>query len=103
MRDLVVVFGIVLLVPIALMRPWLGFLGYTLIGFWNPHKFTWALKDMRIALIVGVATLIGLALTRERRGVAWSRELVIMLMLASFFIVTTAFAWAPDAAFAQLD
>jgi putative inorganic carbon (HCO3(-)) transporter len=103
MRDFVVLLGIVALVPVAIARPWMGFLGYTLIGFWNPHKFTWALQDIRIALIVGVATLIGLALTRDRRGIPWSRELVLMLCLSAYFVLTTLFAWAPGPAFVQLD
>ena len=103
MRDLLVFLGIVGLVPAALARPWIGFLGYTLIGFWNPHKFTWYLQDLRIALIVGMATLLGLAFTRDRRGIPWTRELVLMLLLAAYFIVTTIFAWNPDAAAVQLD
>ena len=103
MRDLVVLLGIAGLVPAALMRPWIGFLGYTIIGFWNPHKFTWYLQDIRIALIVGVATLVGLALTPERRGIPWTRELVLMLLLAAYFVITTLFAWSPDAAGQQLD
>jgi putative inorganic carbon (hco3(-)) transporter len=98
MRDFLVLMGIVVLVPVALVRPWLGFLGYTLIGFWNPHKFTWYLQDIRIAFIVGVATLVGLAVTRDRKGIAWSAELVLMLLLAGCFVVTTLFAWAPEAA-----
>jgi len=103
MRDFLVLTGIVVLVPIALARPWLGFLGYTLIGFWNPHKFTWYLQDIRIAFIVGVATLIGLAVTRDRRGIPWSAELTLMLLLAGYFVVTTLFAWAPEPAQEQLD
>ena len=103
MRDFLVIMGIVVLVPVAFVRPWLGFLGYTLIGFWNPHKFTWYLQDLRIALLVGVATLVGLALTKDRKSIPWSRELVLMLLLAGYFCITTLNAWAPDAAAVQLD
>lgn len=103
MRDIVLVAVLVALVPLALARPWLGFLGYTLIGFWNPHKFTWQLQDVRIALMVGGATLLGLFLTRQRRGIPWNRELVLMLALAAYFTVTTQFAWAPEAASEQWD
>ncbi|HTE43081.1 MAG TPA: putative O-glycosylation ligase, exosortase A system-associated [Steroidobacteraceae bacterium] len=102
MRDVVVLLGVICLLPAALARPWIGFLGFTLIGLWNPHKFTWYLKDMRIALLVAAATLIGLVITRERKGIAWSRELVLMLVFAIYFTVTTQFAWAPEAAAAQL-
>jgi probable O-glycosylation ligase (exosortase A-associated) len=101
MRDLVVVLGLAGLLPMALAQPWIGLLGYTLIGFWNPHKFTWYLKDLRIAFVVGLATLIGLAVTRDRKGVAWSRELVLMIMLAVYFVITSFFAWVPEAARAQ--
>jgi putative inorganic carbon (hco3(-)) transporter len=103
MRDLIVVLAIVMLVPVALVRPWIGLLGYTVIGFWNPHKFTWYLQDMRIAFFVGVATLVGLALTRDRKWFSWSRELVLMVLLAIYFAITTAFAWVPDDATDQYD
>jgi putative inorganic carbon (hco3(-)) transporter len=103
MRDVILVLALVMLVPLALARPWIGFLGYTLIGFWNPHKFTWYLQDLRIALAVGVATLIGLVFTRERKGIPWSRELVVMVLLAAYFGITTLFAWVPSVAAQQLD
>ncbi len=103
MRDIVVLLGAVVLIPLAFARPWLGFLGYTLIGFWNPHKFTWYLKDMRIALMVGMATLVGLLVTRERRGIAWSKEMVLMIVLMVYFTITSMFAWVPEVAWGQWD
>jgi probable O-glycosylation ligase (exosortase A-associated) len=103
MRDLIVLLAVVGLIPLALARPWVGFLGYTLIGFWNPHKFTWTLQDMRVALAVGGATLVGLVLTRERKPIPWSRELVLMILLAVYFVITTLVAWSPAAAYDQLD
>jgi probable O-glycosylation ligase (exosortase A-associated) len=103
MRDFLVVMGVIVLVPVALVRPWIGFLGYTLIGFWNPHKFTWYLQDMRIALAVGLATLVGLVFTRERKSIPWNRELVLMVLLAAYFTLTSLFAWVPSAAWSRLD
>src|SRR5262245_29609070 len=103
MRDLIVILCVVALVPMALARPWIGLLGYTLIGFWNPHKFTWTLQNFRIALLVGGATLVGLAVTRDRKSIPWTRELVLMLLLAVYFVFTTLLAWSPGAAYEQLD
>lgn len=101
MRDLIVLFGLGAAVPVALFRPWLGVLAYSLVGFLNPHRLTWSLQSVPFALMIAVATLIGLVLTREKKGIPWTRELALMVLLALDFTFTTFSAWEPTDAWDQ--
>ncbi len=102
-RDFVLLGIIAVLIPLALFRPWTGVLSWAWIGYMNPHKLVWSLQHMPIAEAIAVATMMGLLGTKERRGIPWTREMVLLVALAVWFTLTTVFAWAPDPAWVQWD
>jgi putative inorganic carbon (hco3(-)) transporter len=104
MRDYVLTVIVFAMVPVCIMRPWIGILMWYWLGLMNPHRLTWGFAyTMPFAMAVGGATLIGAALARDRRPIPWERELVLMAVLLAYFCFTTLFAWAPTLAWIQLE
>jgi probable O-glycosylation ligase (exosortase A-associated) len=104
MRDLLFLTVLLGILPIALMRPWIGVLAWAWVGYMNPHRLGWGFsRDFPAALLVGAAVLIGLLIARDRKAIPWNREMGILALLAAYFTFTTLFAMAPDAAWHQWD
>jgi probable O-glycosylation ligase (exosortase A-associated) len=104
MRDLfvtVVVFGSL---PLILWRPFYGIIMWTWLGYMNPHRMAWGFSTtMPFAMMVAVATLVGLLLSKESKKIPWTRETVVLLLFTLWMCVTTAFAFVPDVAVLQLE
>jgi probable O-glycosylation ligase (exosortase A-associated) len=99
MRDLfvaVVVFG---LLPLALRRPEVGIYLWAWIGYMNPHRlcFGWAL-NFPWAMIIALATFVGLLFSKEPKRIPWTRETILLLIFVLWMVVTTYFAFFPEAA-----
>jgi putative inorganic carbon (hco3(-)) transporter len=104
MRDYVLTAFVFSLVPVCLMRPWLGILVWYWLGLMNPHRLTWDFAySMPFAMTIGGATLLGAVFARDRRPIPWERELVLTVCLLAYFTFTSFFAWAPDYAWPQLE
>jgi len=66
-RDVVFLIVIVGLVPISLIRPWLGVLAWSWIAFMAPHMLTWGFgRTLPVAMLIGGATLLGFIFTRDK-------------------------------------
>lgn len=103
MRDLLLATIVVGLLPICLLRPWIGILVWTWIGMMAPQWLTFGFaQDIQWAMIVGATTMVGIVLSRDRKPIPWNAQLVLMVVLCAYFAFTTVFAWVPDAAFEQL-
>lgn len=104
MRDLVFTGVFALLIPVCFVRPWMGVLVWSWIGFMNPHRLTWSFAStMPVAMIVGVATLLGLLVSRDRKSIPGRPELVILALMAIDFTVTSVVAMVPQAAWTKWD
>src|SRR4030095_4008554 len=102
MRDYVLTAFVFALLPVCLVRPWMGILAWYWIGLMNPHRLTWDFAyTMPFAMLVGGATLLGAVVAKDRRTIPWNRELILMAILLAYFTLTTFFAWAPEQAWAQ--
>lgn len=96
LRDIalsLVIFG---LLPICLMRPWVGILTWHWIGLMNPHRLTFGFAySFPFAMLAGGTTLIGWLITRDKKPIPWNRELVLIVLMCAFFALTSAVAWQP--------
>ena len=102
MRDYVLTAFVFALLPVCLVRPWLGILAWYWLGLMNPHRLTWGFAyTMPFAMLVGIATLLGAVMAKDRRPIPWNRELILMAILLAYFTVTTFFAWVPEYAWPQ--
>ena len=104
MRDYVLTAFVFGLVPVCLIRPWLGFVAWYWLGLMNPHRLTWDFAyTMPFAALIGGATLVGMCFARDRRPIAWNTDLALVAVLLVYFTFTTLFAWAPAFAWPQLE
>lgn len=81
MRDFLIVLLVFGSVPFTLVRPQVGIIMWFWIGLMNPHRLAWGYaQQLRVALIVGIATLLGWLISSERKR---PPNLFIMYALAA--------------------
>ncbi len=103
-RDIlltVVVFG---LLPICLLRPWIGVLVWSWIGYMNPHRLAWGFaRNIPFAFMVAIAVMFGFLFTKDRYSLPRTREVFLLLLLWATFFLSTLFAVYPEDAWEQLN
>jgi probable O-glycosylation ligase (exosortase A-associated) len=102
MRDLLVtgiVFGTL---PFIFKRPWIGILLWCWLGYMNPHRQTWGFAyDFPFASICAIVTIVAFAFSREKKGMPWTRETILLLVFIGWMLTTTFFAFYSDLAWTQ--
>ena len=94
MRDILLVLIVAVFVVVALFRPWIGIIAWTILSIMNPHRYTWRAQDWPLAAAVAIATLIGLAITRDRRDWSLSAPAVALLAFMAWMCVTLLFSFS---------
>lgn len=103
-RDVILTCLIMGLLPFCLSRPWIGVLTWSWLGYMNPHRMTWGFAyDLPFGMMVMLATVVGLVITRDRKGLPNAIEVYLLLALWGWFLVTTIFAFYPDDAWIQFN
>jgi probable O-glycosylation ligase (exosortase A-associated) len=103
-RDVIVTIIIIGSLPVCLARPWIGILMWSWIGYMNPHRLTWSFAyTLPFAMMVALATLIGLLFTKERKPLPRTIEVYLLLALWVLFSISTFFAFNPTDAWDQFD
>jgi probable O-glycosylation ligase (exosortase A-associated) len=70
----------------------------------NPHRMTWGFAyDLPFGMMVMLATVVGLVITRDKKGLPNAIEVYLLLALWGWFLVTTIFAFYPDDAWIQFN
>ena len=93
MRDILVAVLVLGSLPFILKRPWFGVIVWTWLGFMNPHRMAWGfVREMPVAMIVALATLFGMLLSREAKRIPWTRESILLALLVLWMTITTFFA-----------
>jgi probable O-glycosylation ligase (exosortase A-associated) len=104
-RDLIVAATILGLLPFCFLRPWIGVLVWSWIGYMSPHRLTWDFAyNQPWALMVAMATLSGLLFAGRERG-PLPRVTAVYLLIALWvvFVISTLGAFQPDDAWQQLN
>jgi probable O-glycosylation ligase (exosortase A-associated) len=90
--------------PMILMRPAIGILLWSWLGYMNPHRLAWGFaSNFPWAQTIAGATLIGLVVTRGDKRLP--KDVLVFLLIAFnvWMVVTTMFAIYPDGAWGKLD
>ena len=102
-RDLILIGIIIISLPVSFLRPWIGILLWTWVGYFNPHRFSWGIAyDLPVAQIIAIAVIGGLFFSKERYPLPKTREIYILLGLWGIFFLSTLFAAYPDVAWTKL-
>lgn len=97
MRDYALLAILLALIPIILMRPWVGILAWFWVGLMAPHGLTWGfMRQFPIATLIGVVTLTALFLAKDRRPIPVTREIIMLGMLVVYTALTSALAILPE-------
>jgi probable O-glycosylation ligase (exosortase A-associated) len=103
-RDIlltVVVFGSL---PICFLRPWIGMLVWSWIGYMNPHRLAWGFaRNIPFAFMVAMAVMFGFLFTKDRYSLPRTREVFLLLLLWGTFFLSTLFAVYPQDAWEHLN
>lgn len=103
-RDVLLTCVIMGLLPFCLSRPWIGVLTWSWLGYMNPHRMTWGFAyDLPFGMMVMLATVVGLVITKDKKGLPNAIEVYLLLALWGWFLVTTLFAFYPDEAWIQFN
>ena len=102
MRDIAVTLVVFALLPMILSRPYIGVLAWSWLGYMNPHRLTWGFAyTMPFAMMVALATLTALLMSKEPKRIPWTRETILLLVLIGWMFLTTIFSLYPSLAWEQ--
>jgi putative inorganic carbon (hco3(-)) transporter len=97
MRGLILTIFILALLPAALLHPYIGVWLWTWVGLMNPHRLTFGFAhDFPFAYLIGIATLLGLLLTKDPRRLPVNGVTITLFLLFVWMCVTSLFAIHPD-------
>ena len=105
MRDILFTCIMVCALPACLLRPWVGILVWSWLGYMNPHRlcYGFAYNVVPWAELVAIATLTGFAITKDRSAFIWCRESILTIVLWAWFVITTVFSLYPADAWFYLE
>lgn len=98
MRDYLLFVIIIGLVPVILMRPWVGILCWFWVGLMAPHGLTWGfMRSFPIAMLIAGATLGALLMVKDKRSLPKSPLIKLLFLWTGWLTLTTALAVNPNA------
>jgi probable O-glycosylation ligase (exosortase A-associated) len=104
MRSLLVALLVFGSLPIIVIKPHVGVLVWSWIGYMNPHRLTWGFAyDFPFAMVVGVVTMAAWLFSREPKALPWHPLVLLMAVFAAWVSFTTLFAAYPEHAQAKWD
>lgn len=93
MRDLIIVILVFGSLPFILSRTYIGVLVYSVLGYLNPHRFTWGFAyNFPFSMIVGAVTVFSLIISKEPKRIPWSPATILWLIWVLWLCITTAAA-----------
>ena len=94
MRDLLVLLLVCASIPLIIMRPWIGVIVWSWLGYMNPHRLAWGFAyDYPFAQVVAAVTLASLLaamfMGKEKLRAEGSVTLCLWLALVLWMNLTT--------------
>ncbi len=97
MRSAALFLELIVLLPVVLLRPFVGVILWSWISFMNPHRLVYGGigSSLPWAMMIFVATIIGCILAREPKRFPVNAMTVLIGLFLVLITVTTLFALAP--------
>jgi probable O-glycosylation ligase (exosortase A-associated) len=97
MRSILVTLLIFGSLPLIVVKPHVGVLVWSWIGYMNPHRLTWGFAyDFSFAMVVGLVTVAAWLFSREPKMLPWHPLVLLLAAFAAWVSFTTLFAVYPD-------
>jgi putative inorganic carbon (HCO3(-)) transporter len=96
-RSLALFCELSILLPIALVQPFVGVLLWSWVSFMNPHRLVYGGIALEIpwALLIFIATMLGCIIAREPRRFPFNAVTVLIILFLLMISLSTCFAIAP--------
>jgi len=99
MRDIALALFIFGMIPFILMRPYVGLLVWSWLGYMNPHRMTYGFAySFPWVMLIAVITLLSLWVSKESKRIPKSTVSVLLVLFLLWTGFTTFFAVVPDTA-----
>jgi len=104
MRDILITAIIFGLIPFVLMRPYIGVLVWSWIGYMNPHRLAYGFAySFPFAKIVGIAVLISFLFSKDKKKIPITPLTIIWAIFLVWITLSTLFALYPQDALLQFE
>ncbi|RCS30233.1 putative O-glycosylation ligase, exosortase A system-associated [Rhodanobacter denitrificans] len=101
MRDIALALLIFGMLPWILMRPYVGLLVWSWLGYMNPHRLCYGFAvSFPWVQLIAIATLASWLFSRESKRIPWSTISVLLVVFLFWTGLTTLQAVVPDSAWA---
>lgn len=102
MRDIALALFIFGMLPYILMKPYVGLLLWSWLGYMNPNRLCYGFAiSFPWVQTVAIVTLLSWMLSKERKSISWSAISSMMLLFLLWTGLTTLFAVMPDSAWGK--
>ncbi|TPG50558.1 putative O-glycosylation ligase, exosortase A system-associated [Rhodanobacter glycinis] len=99
MRDIALALFIFGMLPYILVRPYVGLLIWSWLGYMNPNRLCYGFAiSFPWVHLVAIVTLLSLLFSKESKRIPWSTTSVLLMMFLLWTGLTTVFAVLPNAA-----
>lgn len=102
MRDIALALFVFGMIPFILMRPYVGLLVWSWLGYMNPHRLCYGFAySFPWVMLVAIVTLVSLAVSKERKKVPLTAVTVLLVLFLAWTGLATSFAAVPGAAWGK--
>ncbi len=99
MRDIALALFIFGMIPYILMRPYMGLLVWSWLGYMNPHRLCYGFAySFPWVQLVAIITLASFFFSKESKRIPWSGISILLVMFLLWTGLTTFYAAVPDSA-----
>ena len=93
MRDILLALIFAGLVPVILRHAWVGIPTLFWVSLFTPQLQTWTfMHGFQAAMLFAVVTLAAMVFSKDRKPFPWTRETVMLVVMAAYFAMTSHFA-----------
>ena len=101
MRDIALALFIFGMIPYILMRPYVGLLVWSWLGYMNPNRLCYGFAvSFPWVQLIAIVTLASLVFSKDSKRIPWSAVSVLLVMFLLWTGLTTFYAVVPDSAWA---
>ena len=99
MRDIALALFVFGMIPFILMRPYVGLLVWSWLGYMNPYRLCYGFAiSFPWVQLVAIVTLVSMLINRERRTIKSSSTIILLLLFFAWTTLTTFYAVQQDSA-----